>query len=233
MTHTFQYNNTTIQHVFDQLRNFKNQGTTKDYEIRIDNLTVVQRTKNLGNFHLFKKSLTEFSEAISFLLYKGNSRKCDKYILTRKSNQRSISTLATEEYIEQEINKRIKEDKREVDLARLKEENRQLKKQLQKSETRNNNLEAKKSGDLKEIISLITTHLPNLTGGKVELPTELNGIKMTDLIGMVNNCRTRWGDETFGRVLGITMTIGDDFELLKTVENLLKTKKGEKDGNEG
>lgn len=231
MTHTFQYNNTTIQHVFDQLRNFKNQGTTKDYEIRIDGLTVIQRTKNLGNFHLFKKSLTDFSEAISFLLYKGNSRKCDKYILTRKSDQRSVSTLATEEYIEQQINKRIKEGKREVDLARLKEENKQLKKQLRKSEARNNSLEAKKSGDLKEIIGLITTHLPSLTVSKAEIPTELNGIKMTDLMQMVNDCRTRWGDETFGRVLGITMTIGDDLELLKTIENLLESKKGGENGN--
>jgi hypothetical protein len=231
MTHTFQYNNTTIKHVYDQLLNFKNQGTTKDYEIRIDDLTVIQRTKNMGNFHLFKKSLTDFSEAISFLLYKGNSRKCDKYILTRKSDQKSVSTLATEEYLEQRLQDWINEEKREVDLARLKEENKHLKKQLRKSDARNTNLEAKKSGDLKEIIELITTSLPSLTGGKVEIPTELNGIKMTDLMGMVNSCRTRWGDETFGRVLGITMTIGDDLELLKTVENLLETKKGEEDGN--
>ncbi len=139
--------------------------------------------------------------------------------------------MATEEYIEQEINKRIMEGKREIDLARLKEENKHLKKQLRKSEARNTNLEAKKSGDLKEIVGLITTHPPSLIGGKIELPTELNGIKMTDLMGMVNSCRSRWGDETFGRVLGITMTIGDDLELLKTIENLLETKKGEENGN--
>ena len=56
------------------------------------------------------------------------------------------------------------------------------------------------------------------------MPTEINGIKTTDLLKMVSECREKWGDETFGRALGILMTIGNDIELLEAVEKLIETK---------
>lgn len=232
MTRTYQYNNDTVKHVFDQLMNFKNQGNTKDYEIRIDDLTVVERTNNLDNFHLFKQSLNQFTETVSILLYKGSSRNYDKYVLTRKTEQESKPDLASEEYLKQRLDDWIKKEKKEIHFARLKEENKQLKKQLKKSEARNETLQAKKSIDLDGIMKVVT-QIPQLMGGKNDphekLPTELNGMPITDLIGMINECRKHWGDEKFQRVLGVTMTLGNDQKLLAAVEQLIK-KKDEENG---
>ncbi len=116
MTRTYQYNNDTAKHVFNQLQNFKQQGNTKDYEVRIDNLTVVQRTKNLDNFHLFKQSLNQFTEAVSILLYKGSSRNYDKYVLTRKTEEESKPDLASEEYLKQRLDDWIKKRRRRLIL---------------------------------------------------------------------------------------------------------------------
>lgn len=230
MTRTYPYNNTTVKHVFKQLKNFKNQGKTKDYEVRIDDLTVVQRTNNLGNFHLFKKSLTNFSEAISILLYKGNSRKYDQYVLNRKIENKDVPNLAPQEYLQRKLDEWISKEKKEIHFARLKEENKQLKKQLKKSETKNKELQAKKSIDLDGIMKF-ATQLPQLINNQSKanqtLPTELNGIPMTDLLQMINGYRKSWGDEVFQRALGVTITLGNDLQLLKAVEQLIKTKEEE------
>lgn len=196
MTRTYPYNNTTIKHVFEQLKNFKNQGNTKDYEVRIDDLTVVQRTNNINNFHLFKKSLTNFSKAIRILLYKGNSRKYDQYVLNRKIENKQIPDLAPEEYLQRKLDEWISKEKKEIHFARLKEENKQLKKQLKKIEAKNRELQAKKSIDLDGIMKF-ATQLPQLINNQSKpdqtLPTELNGIPMTDLLQMINGYRKSWG----------------------------------------
>jgi len=235
MTRTYQYNKETVKHVFKQLMNFKNQGNTKDFEVRIDDLTVVGRTNNLENFRLFKKSLTSFCETVRILIYKGNSRKYDQYILTRNVDNEARPNLAPQEYLKQKLDEWISKEKKEIDFARLKEENKQLKKQLKKSETRNETLQAKKSIDLEGIMK-VAAQIPQLMGNKNEskekLPEDLNGTPTTDLLGMINSYRENWGEEIFQRVLGVTITLGNDLELLKTVEELIK-EKGGKNGSEG
>ncbi len=232
MTRTYQYNKDTVKHVFKQLMNFKNQGNTKDYEVLIDDLAVVGRTNNLENFRLFKKSLTSFCETVRILIYKGNSRKYDQYILTRNVENEATPNLAPQEYLQQKLDEWISKEKKEIHFARLKEENKQLKKQLKKSEARNATLQAKKSIDLDGIMK-IAAQLPQLIGGKSETdntpPNELNGIPMTDLLKMINDYRKSWGDEVFQRALGVTITLGNDLELLKVVEQLIKTK-GDENG---
>ncbi len=114
----------------------------------------------------------------------------------------------------------------------MKTKNKQLKKQLKKSEARNETLQAKKSIDLDGLMKVVT-QIPQLIGGKNETseksPTELNGMPTADLIGMISGYRKNWGDEVFQRVLGVTMTLGNDLELLTAVEELIKTK-GEENG---
>ena len=229
MTRTYKYSKETVSHVYNNLLNFKNQGNAKDYEIRIDDLTVVQRTKNMGNFHLFKKALYDYSMDVSIFLYKGNSRKYDKYILERKGKVSPNANQTTQEFIDEQVAKKIAEQNRQIENSRLLEENKQLKKRVKRLKRQNEKLEDKQTNGLKDLITLVTTSLPHLTGNNSDIPTEINGIKTTDLLKMINEKRVAWGDEVFTKVIAVTLTIGEHTELLNEVEQklLLKNKKNE------
>lgn len=221
MTTTYSYCATTLEHVRFLLKNFQDQGRPKDYEIRVDGATSVARTKDLGRFNLFKNSLTQFTQTVSVLFYKGRSRRYDKYDLRIDTNHPKDSSLATIEYIETEVENRIREQEKQIKFSTQKEKIKHLKKENKRLRTRNAELEAKQSNDIKEIISMVATQIPMFNAG-TELSGTLNGVPMSDLIKLVNDRRKKWGDETFSRVIGVTMTLGDNLHLLEETEAIIK-----------
>lgn len=229
MTKTYSYCDTTIAHILRKLNSFKNQGQPKDYEIRIDNITAVSRTKDLGNFDMFKDMLTSFSRKVSVLFYQGKSRKYDRYDLNLPDSFSKDSLMVAQEYIDQEVSSILKQERKDMKWAALKSENKQLKKDNKRLRGRNLDLEAKQSGEIREIISLITSQLPLLKKNE-GLSSEINGIPVSDLMMMINDYRKKWGDLVFGRVLSTMLLLGENLTLLKKVEELIKLEgNGEKE----
>lgn len=226
MTKTYLYCVEALDYIFNQLVNFEDQGKAKDFEVRIDNSTVVARTKDLNNFQMFESSINEFSRTVNILFYHGNSRKYDSYNLELKPKRSNDAPLATQEYIEEEINKRLTKRTKKIKGKALKTENKELKIEVNRLRVKNAELEEKQSGVFKEIISLVAAHLPGLNKNAAPLGA-INGIELTDLIQMINDRRKTWGDDTFIRVLGVMMTLGDDIQLLAATEQLIQTKNAE------
>ncbi|GAB5417998.1 MAG: hypothetical protein Crog4KO_14510 [Crocinitomicaceae bacterium] len=228
MNTTYSYCDATLSHVFNQLKNFKKQGLEKEFEIRIDEITAVSRTSALENFHLFKNLLTQFSKKVSVLFYKGKSRKYDRYDLDIKSTPITSPALATQEYIDKEVEKHLAQQRKQIKWTEIKEENKYLKKHNKRLKQRNSELESKQSNGIKEIINLITTQLP-LFQNDADLPSSINGIPMSDLLKMINDRRKKWGDEVFGRAISTALLLGDDEKLLEAAEELLNSNKNHTD----
>lgn len=219
MTKTFQYSQESLALVQKTLNNFKNQGAAKDYEIRIDDLTVVHRTDNLQKFNFYKESLNEYSTVVVVFLFKGKSRKYDKYVLERKGKVSPDPNTTTEDYINGEIKKALDLRRQEIDFSRLKEQNRQLKKRGKRLNKKLQDLEKGNKNALKELIQLAAVHFGS---AKVEeIPKAINGIPTADLMRMMNAYRKEWGDELFARTLGISIAIGKSPELMPIIEEII------------
>lgn len=222
MTHTYEYNDFTLANVLDQLICFKDQGIEKDYEIRIDEHTVVSRTNDLSRFELFKRLLTKFSRTVSFILYKGKSRKYDRFDLNLDNSSLDGLMTAPKKFIDTEVDKILFAERRKLKRKALKKENKQLQTQVDYLTAQNQELEKNKSGVLKEILEVVSAFAPSLSGNGNPINGDINGIKMSDILQMINKCREDWGEETFGRVLGVTMTLGENIELLHKAEQLIE-----------
>ncbi|WP_343635241.1 hypothetical protein [Fluviicola sp.] len=73
-----------IQRIFEQLCFLEKQGQSRDYEIRLDQFTVVPRTNLPGSFFNYEACIDEWTKEVSIWLYKGASRVADKYIFILK-----------------------------------------------------------------------------------------------------------------------------------------------------
>jgi len=229
MTHTYEYNDFTLENVLDQLICFKDQGIEKDYEIRIDEQTVVSRTNDLSRFNLFKRLLNKFSSTVSFILYKGKSRKYDRFDLHLDNSSLDGLMTAPKKFIDTEVDKILFAERRKLKRKALKKENKQLKAQVEYLSEQNRELEKNKSGVLKEILTVVSAFAPNLSGNGNPINGDINGINMSDILQMINKCREDWGEERFGRVLGVSITLGNNTELLDKAEQLIAQHKNDSD----
>ena len=59
------YNTEIIQRLYEQLCFLQRQGNSRDYEIRLDHLTVVPRTNNTDVFYSYEACLGEWTQELS------------------------------------------------------------------------------------------------------------------------------------------------------------------------
>ena len=75
------YTANRINLIYQMLCNDVQQGQPREYDIKVDELKVVQRTNDPETFHLHEDFVQPETRTITINLYDGNSRRCTKYQL--------------------------------------------------------------------------------------------------------------------------------------------------------
>ena len=219
MIKTLVYSSDSLDMIQLRLRNLKNQGNPRDYEIRIDDFVVVRRTSDLSQFHLFKKSLTQSSNEVSFIIYKGKSRKYDKYVLERNVNGSPDSNMTSQEYIKHKVAEALEKDRQRDELSKLRKKTKSQKAKISILEDRIAELEAKNKGELQELLKLASVYLnPSAQSNSQK---SLEGISNDDLVKMINHYRTKCGEDVFRESLGIALQISEHSELIGPVKEFI------------
>ena len=220
MTKTLPYNAANIKRIYNNLVLLDSQGVPKDFEVRIDDFTVIHRTNDLSKFYLLQESITNYSSEINIILYKGKARRYDKFIFYVNNNQSPDPKMSTEEY----VNKRVKEilaiQEKERELKRLNEENITQKQLIADLKKENRALKAKNTGELKEMMQMFGKQF----NASASVPNELNGIPNDELMKMIKDARKKFGDEVFKDIMGIALITGENPAIIKDVVKFINDK---------
>ncbi len=219
MIKTHVYSSDSLDMIQLRLRNLKNQGNPRDYEIRIDDFVVVRRTSDLSQFHLFKKSLTQSSNEVSFIIYKGKSRKYDKYVLERNVNGSPDPNMTSQEYIKHKIAEALEKDRQGAELSKLKQKTKSQKAKISMLKDRVKELESKNKGDLTALLQLASGYLSPSEETKPE--EQLNGISNDDLVKMISHYRAKYGEQVFGQSLGVALQLAEHPKLIEPVKKFM------------
>lgn len=218
MIKTIAYTTDSLDMVRLYLQTQKNKGTPRDYEVRIDDLVVVRRTPDITKFNLFKQALTTSSSEVSFIIYKGRSRKYDKYVLLRQSNGSPDPTMSTQEYINKKVSEALDKERREVEVSILRRKTKTQKVKISFLKKRIGELEARNKGDLQDLLQLASSFMsPSSDQNSNE---SLNGISDDNLINMITHFRSKFGEKVFAEALG-TLVIAENPTLIEPVKVLM------------
>lgn len=225
MNRTLPYSSVNIQMIYDNLKSIQNQGKARDFEIRIDDFTTVQRTSDLSMFHCYQNALKSESNEVSFILYKGNSRRYDKYVLVRKETKILPSDESTKDYIESRIKEAVEEHKRTLEFQRLKEENKSQKERINELKEKISRLEEKEKGDIKSLIELAKGFIgKSNVGDEKGEKASLNGAENQELANMISHFKNRFGQEVFEKALGVGLQLAEHPAIIEEVKEFINQK---------
>jgi hypothetical protein len=136
------YSESGVNRIYQLLKNEAENGIPKDYDIKVDELKVVNRNSNPDRFFEHEQFLMPETKSITINIYDGASPRCTRYTLLLKDEQPSKQELSG---IEKTISTRILYEKKAWEHEQLRKENGELRRELEES--------AKHSGKLEQLIS--------------------------------------------------------------------------------
>jgi hypothetical protein len=149
------YSESGVNRIYQLLKNEAENGIPKDYDIKVDELKVVNRNNNPDRFFEHEEFILPETKIITVNIYDGSSPRCMRYTLLLKDEQPSKQELSG---IERTINARIVQEKKTWEHDQLKRENAELKKELEEA--------GKYSSQLEQVIS-------DLKAEKQRMPNKL------------------------------------------------------------
>lgn len=226
------YNPEIIQRLYEQLCFLYKQGNKRDYEIRLDYLTVVPRTDNTDVFYSYEACLGEWTQELSVWIYKGSSRVADKYTFVLKESEADKGG-----YTQIQVDALIARTKRDyaqgMEMSELRSKVKRQKKTIKRLQTA---LEAKQNDTSGQVVSLITnlgkTHLLNgvlgegeeqkQSGQSAHEPGPVNGLDTAQLVGVFEHYRKELGETDFQSLLGTVLTLAQQPKLIDQVRTFIQ-----------
>lgn len=120
-----------INRIYQILKNDADSGTPKDYEVKIDMLTVIGRTNDPERFFEHEAFLLDNSKSITVNIYDGLLARCTKYILILSEEVPVKEGLSG---IEQTLQVRMQQERKSWEYDRQKKKVQQLTQELADSE---------------------------------------------------------------------------------------------------
>lgn len=129
------YNNQKIGLLKQILLNNAESGKPIDYEIRVDEMKVVQRTNDPEQFDNHEEFVTEETRKIVILFYDGNSRRNTRHTFLRKEEEKNPqqNTLSGVE-IEKIVSEKLLQEKKQWQQELIEKENKELKEKIEEAE---------------------------------------------------------------------------------------------------
>ncbi|WP_300664804.1 hypothetical protein [Fluviicola sp.] len=226
------YNTEIIQRLYEQLCFLQKQGNSRDYEIRLDHLTVVPRTNNTDVFYSYEACLGEWTQELSVWIYKGSSRVADKYAFILRESETEKGG-----YTQIQVDALIARTKRDyaqgMEMSELRSKVKRQKrtiKQLRKA------LEAKEHDTSGQVAGLISSlSKTNLLDGVLntkdhqernEQPVPdsatINGLDTSELVNVFAHYKKELGEVDFEAVLGIALTLAQNPKLVAPVREFIQ-----------
>lgn len=127
------YSANRVNMLYQMLVNDTGQGQPRDYEIKVDELKVVQRTNDPERFFQHEEFVQPDTQCITINIYDGGSRRCTKYQLYfgEVKPNKDTPTLSG---MENTIKEKIGNERRQWEYEQIKKEKEGLEKQLTDSE---------------------------------------------------------------------------------------------------
>jgi hypothetical protein len=125
------YSSNRINMLHQILVNDKEQGCSRDFDIKVDELKVVQRTNDPERFFLHEEFVQPETTCITINIYDGSSRRCTKYQLYFGEIQNNGITLSG---IENTIQEKIGAERKNWEFDQLKKDKEEQAKQLVEAE---------------------------------------------------------------------------------------------------
>ena len=226
------YNTEIIQRLYEQLCFLQKQGNSRDYEIRLDHLTVVPRTSNTDVFYSYEACLGEWTQELSVWIYKGSSRVADKYTFilrepeTEKGGYTQIQVDALIARTKRDYAQGMEMSELRSKLKRQKRTIKQLRKALEAKENDT-------SGQVAGLISSLskTTLLDGVLNTKdhqeqnekpVPDSATINGLDTSELVNVFAHYKKELGEVDFEAVLGIALTLAQNPKLIVPVREFIQ-----------
>ncbi|MCE3295133.1 MAG: hypothetical protein K0R65_847 [Crocinitomicaceae bacterium] len=238
------YTDAAVRDLYNKLVQQKDLGTSKDYEIFIDHISVIPRTNDLNNFFKYKYQLRQNSQTLVVRLYKGHSRVNDcyvfetPYLLAQKQREKRQQIIDKEFEKHAEINrllttiKRIKKKKN-----KLKSRNQVLEAELKQFQGNKNSIElVGKIGSLFQ--SPVAEAAKISPEGRAESSemnadtysqsntqsTSIGGIETDVLLKIYSDFKGTLTDAEFQACLGVFMSLGHYKDLIGPTQEFIKSK---------
>lgn len=179
------YSANRVNLIYQLLKNEADNGTPKEYDVKVDELKVVSRTNDPERFYSHEEFVLPETRNITINIYDSKSHRCTRYILLLREEEPSKQELSG---IEKSINTKMLQERKKWEYDQLKKEYDDLKEQLDESEeyadalkTKIDQLEAEKSNKSNKITDTIIGLAGVLLANK---PNALSGIPLIgDLLG--------------------------------------------------
>ncbi len=166
-----------INRIYQLLKNEADNGTAKEYDIRVDALKVVSRNNDPDRFFDHETFLLPNSKHITVNIYDGSSPRCMKYILLLSEEAPGNEELSG---IEKTINAKMQQERKIWEYDQQKKELAQLRQELADMEKYSGKLEEQIMNMRQEKQKLpgrLTDTLISLAGAYISRnPNALNGI---------------------------------------------------------
>lgn len=226
------YSENGVSDLYDKIIHQRKLGTIKYFEIFIDNMSVIPRTNEIGNFFKYRTQLKQNSRTVVIKLYKGDSRVNDSYIFETTYLLNQKKQQADEEVIEKALINREEIYLLKNKINRITKKKNKLKKRNLILDTENK--EFRKNKQTFELVGKLAQGLisvNNNSENQVEnAPKQENedskvaGIGVVDLLKIYNDLKDSLTDAEFQAILGILLSLGNYKELIKPTQEFISTK---------
>lgn len=171
------YSANGINRIYQLLRNEADNGTAKEYDIKVDALKVVSRNNDPERFFEHETFLMANSRNITVNIYDGSSPRCTRYMLLLHAEEPGKEELSG---IEKTVHARMQQERKSWEYDRQKQEIAQLRQELMDAEKYSAALE-KQIVEMREekqkMPGKLTETLIGLAGAYISRnPNALNGI---------------------------------------------------------
>ena len=125
------YSANRVNLIYQLLKNEADNGTPKEYDVKVDELKVVSRTNDPERFYSHEEFVLPETRNITINIYDSKSHRCTRYILLLREEEPSKQELSG---IEKSINTKMLQERKKWEYDQLKKEYDDLKEQLDESE---------------------------------------------------------------------------------------------------
>ena len=125
------YSSNRVNLIYQLLKNEADNGTPKEYDIKVDDLKVVSRTSDPERFHGHEDFVLSETKSIMINIYDGTSNRCTRYNLLLKEEEPTNQELSG---IEKSMTAKMVQERKKWEYEQLKKEFEELKEKLDESE---------------------------------------------------------------------------------------------------
>ncbi len=205
------YNSDNLEMIYHSLKTLQEHNTPRDFEIRVDGLSVVPRTKIVERFYFHQEYIIDITNEVTVLLYYGNSRLNDKYILSHNQD------FMTKEAYEKKLARKLKKLKTKSKLKSLLVKTKEQKETIKELESKINLLESSQSKAIKEVLPLLTRVMG--TNNNAALDDESKQI-----IEIIKELKNELGEELYNQAMFLGLTVAKNPEIMDDVNAFVNQK---------